>query len=178
MLTDEHAFTLELAERTLALDPESYTGLYASAQALSELGRAEQALQVLLALRAAHPNEHNAYEKLALLSAANNQLDEALELADQAVQLGPYCPFAWAARGFVYFVLDQPVEALADLQMAWNRGNSQRRHKSPIYWWIMAELQEDEKLASEMRQAALDQADIELDQRMIALVEGRLVEKG
>ena len=180
MLSDQHAYSLELAQCALELDPGHYAGMYARAQALSELDQEDQALEALQALREAHPNEHHAYEKLALYAAAAGEpadqgvLADAFELADQGVLLGPHCPYAWATRGYVYFVRGQLVEALADLQLAWTRADSRQRPKTPIFWWLLGILQDDQALVDEMRQAAQEKATTAMACRMIARVEALL----
>ena len=137
----------EYAERLLALDAQNFTGMFARAESLRETGQLEQALAALEALRVAHPYEHNSYEKLAVQRAMDGKLDEAMELAERAVLLGPFCAFAWATRGYVYFLRGQWVAARADLETGWRRADFSMRREGFIFWWILAELQNKPILA-------------------------------
>jgi tetratricopeptide (TPR) repeat protein len=168
---EEDALCLEFAERALALDPENYAGLYNRAQSLSDLDREEESIAAFHRLRAAHPNEHNAYEKLALRLAVDGKVDEALQLADRAVELGSFCTYAWATRGYVYFVRGQRPEALADLEAAWNRADVDERRRSYDYWWLLVALQEDADQSARYKQLAIAEAKTALDRQIIAQVE-------
>ena len=162
--------TLQMAQRALALDPKNFAGMLAQAQALDDLDRGNEALDCLNSLRAAHPEEHNAYEKLALRHLAQQNLPEALELAERAVALGPFCPLAWAVRGAVNYCQGQREAALADLQAAWNRADQQRRQEYVVYWWLLHELQgEAEAAALDYRQAR-KQARTHLERRLLAVL--------
>lgn len=174
MLTDAHALTLELADRSLRLDSQNYEALYARAGALSSLDREDDALAALQQLQESYPAEHNAYEKLALRLAADERLDEALELAERSVSLGPFCPFAWATRGLVNFLRAQNEDAEADLQTAWNRADNQRRRRSNEFWWLLALLREETSAAEQHRRLAYEEAKTGLSQRILALIEATL----
>ncbi len=141
----------EYAERLLALDAQNFTGMFARAESLRETGQLEQALAALDALRIAHPYEHNSYEKLAVHRAMDGKLDEAMELAERAVLLGPFCAFAWATRGYIYFLRGQWVAARADLETGWRRADFSMRREGFIFWWILAELQNKPILAQYRR---------------------------
>jgi tetratricopeptide (TPR) repeat protein len=171
MMTEAHTFTLELAERCLAADPENFSGLYTRAQALSDIGREAEALEAFNRLREVHPDEHNAYEKLAVMAAVDGDPQEGLVLADRAVALGAFCPYAWAARGYANFICGQREAARTDLEMAWNRADVQRRRKSYDYWWLLAELQGDQQLAAERKQLAIAEAETPFGKRILAQIE-------
>ncbi len=171
MQTDAHLFTLELAQRTLALSSQEYHGLYARAQALNDLGREEEAVAAFQELREAFPEEHNSYEKLALRLALDGSLDEALEYAEHAVEFGLFCPYAWAVRGLVLYIRGQVKEAMSDLQTGWNRADVQRRRKSLVFWWLLAHLEGDEHLAENRKRQALEEARTDFDWRLIYKME-------
>lgn len=177
MLAREWALCLEFADRALALDAQLFTGLLARAEALLGLDREPEALTAYEALRVAHPNEHNAYEKLALYFAVDNRLEEALTLAERAVVLGPFCPFAWAARGYVHFLRGQREAALSDLQAAWGRADLDRRRQSNEFWWLLAALQRHKALARTRKAAAEKEATTAYGKRMVAQIEKALTDE-
>ncbi len=148
---------LAFADCALELDPQNYPGLSARAQALISLGQEEDALPALYALRDAHPDDHDAYEKLAVRLAMAGHLEQALMFADQGVMLGSFCPFAWGARGLVYFLNGQVEEALHDLQLAYNRADGQNRLKNAEYWYLLALLQGKEGEAEMIRSQQAEQ---------------------
>lgn len=157
-LSDASELTLELAERALAIDPEQYRGLFAKAEAAGRLGREEEAWRVIEVLRGAYPEDHYAYEKIALRLAAERELVKAFEFADRSVELGVFCPYAWATRGLVHFLTGRPAEAYADLQTGWNRADALRRERLVYYWWLLAELQGDTALAEQRKSQAIEEA--------------------
>jgi Tfp pilus assembly protein PilF len=166
--------TLELAERALALDHEQYRGLFAKTEALSCLGRDEEAWRVIEVLRRAYPEDHYAYEKIALRLAAEGELEKAFEFADRSLELGMFCPYAWATRGLVYLLTGKTGEALADLQMGWNRADPQRRESLVYYWWLLAELQGDAGLAEQRKRQAIEEARTGLAVRILGAIEAEL----
>ncbi|HLO13204.1 MAG TPA: tetratricopeptide repeat protein, partial [Anaerolineales bacterium] len=137
----------ELAQRALIHDEQDFTGLFARAEVLAETGQLEQAIAALNALRTMHPYEHNSYEKLAVHYAMSGQMEQAMEMAERAVLLGPFCPLAWATRGYIYFLSGQWEAARVDLELAWKRTNFSQRHESFAFWWILASLQNNPILA-------------------------------
>lgn len=167
MLAEDWAVCLEFAERTLTLDPHNFSGLLSRAEALRGLGREAEAVAAYHHLREAHPDEHNAYEKLALVMAVDNKLDDALALAERAMVLGPFCPLAWAIRGYVHFARGERAQALADLMAAWGRADPDRRRRSPEFWWILAVLQGQSVRAVDQRQKAQAAAKTQLDKRLL-----------
>ena len=175
MLAEEWELCLECAEKTLALDAQNFSGLFCKAEALCGLDREAEAVKVYRQLRQAQPNEHNAYEKLALLAATAGKGDEALELAERAVALGPYCPFAWAARGYAHFVRGEHAEAADDLQTAWNRADAERRRSAHEFWWMLAELLGEKERAAERKHKAIQSAKSASSQRQIRQIEALLV---
>ncbi|MFZ6029326.1 MAG: C39 family peptidase [Chloroflexota bacterium] len=170
---DDKALTLEFAARALALDGENYAGLYTRAQALSDMNREAEAIEAYYRLRDIHPDEHNAYEKLAYRLAVRGELDEALALAERAVMLGSFCSFAWATRGMVHFLRGERAEALEDLETAWNQGDSDDRRQKNVEWWLLAEMHCDAPLATERKQQALSEAN-DIDRAAIAKMEALL----
>jgi tetratricopeptide (TPR) repeat protein len=173
--SDACELTLELAERALANDPEQYQGLFARAEALSRLGREEEALSAIEALRRAYPEDHYAYEKFALRLAAEGELVKAFEFAERSMELGVFCPYAWATRGLVHYLSGRPVEALADLQTGWNRADPQRREKQVYYWWLLAELQGEYDLAEQRKSQAIEEARTALEGGILGMIETELV---
>jgi tetratricopeptide (TPR) repeat protein len=141
----------EWTERLLALEAQDYLGQLARAAVLLETGRVTEAAAVYAELRATHPHKPGAYVIQALLSAIDGRLDEALELAESALNLGQTNPFAWAVRGYVYFLRGQWQAAQANLKTAWNRANMAQRRCEFVYWWILAALQNDRWLASDRK---------------------------
>jgi len=166
--------TLELAERALALDHEQYRGLFAKTEALSRLGREEEAWKAIEVLRRAYPEDHYAYEKIALQLAVEGELEKAFEFADRSLELGMFCPYAWATHGLVYFLTGRPGEALADLQTGWNRADPQRRESLVHYWWLLAELQGDAALAEQRKSQAVEEARTALAVRILGAIEVEL----
>jgi tetratricopeptide (TPR) repeat protein len=171
MMAHEWALCAELAEKALALDPQHFSGLFTRAEALSGLDREAEAVAAYHRLREAHPNEHNAYEKLGLLLALDGKSDEALALAERAVELGPFCPFAWATRGYAHFVRGDRPLALADLQTAWGRADTERRRQSNEYWWLLAALQGQPELADDRKRKAMEEATTAAGRRQVAQIE-------
>lgn len=144
------------------------------AEALSGLDREAEAVAAYHQLREAHPNEHNAYEKLGLLLALDGKTGEALALAERAVALGPFCPFSWATRGYAHFVRGDRVLALAALQTAWGRADTERRRQSNEYWWLLAALQGQSELAEDRKRKAIEEATTAVGRRQIEQIEGLL----
>ena len=171
LLSDESEVTLELAERALTLDPEQYGGLFAKAEALSHLGREQEALAVYQRLIEVYPEEHHAYEKLALRLAAEGDLDRAYDYAERSVELGVFCPYAWATRGLVNFLCGRLTEAQEDLQNGWNRADQQRKEKLIFYWWVLSALNGDEFLAEQQRLLTYQEIKTDLERRIVALIE-------
>ena len=177
MLAEEWELCLECAEKALALDAQNFSGLFCKAEALRGLDREAEAVKVYRQLRQAQPNEHNAYEKLALLAALDGRGDEALGLAERAVALGPYCPFAWAARGYAHFVRGERAEAVDDLQTGWNRADAERRRSAHEFWWVLAELLGEKGRAAERRQQAIQSARSASSRRQIQQIEALLAKQ-
>jgi hypothetical protein len=129
---------------------------------------ARRAYQTLLD---AYPDEHHAYEKLALRLAVAGQSAQALEQADRAVALGSFCPFAWAVRGYVNSIRRQFSAAEADLQSGWERTDARQRNESLYYWWLLAALRREDERAAELRHRAYQQVATAFDARILAQVE-------
>jgi len=133
-------------------------------------------------LRRAHPNEHNAYEKLGLLLALEGQTEDALELADRALGLGPFCYLAWATRGYVAFVRGEDDKALADFETSWSRANVDQRRGEHAFWWVRAALRGDAAAAAATRDQALARAHTAIGRRQIdqidALIHARAQQQG
>ncbi len=140
------------------------------------MGREEEAIDAFRTLRIAFPEEHNAYEKLAIRMALDGNLDEAQSLADRAVILGAFCPEAWATRGYVSFARGQHADALTDLETSWNRSDEQRRRKSNHFWWLLSSLKGDHAAAEERKQKAFEEATTPFDQRILAQIQAMLKE--
>jgi tetratricopeptide (TPR) repeat protein len=172
MMAEEWTLCGEFAENALALDPQHFKGLFTRAEALRGRDREAEAVAAYHRLREAHPNEHNAYEKLGLLLALDGKTGEALELAERAVALGPFCPFSWATRGYVHFVRGDRAPALADLQTAWGRADTERRRQANEYWWLLAALQGQTELAEDRRRKAIEEATTSAGRRQIGQMEG------
>jgi tetratricopeptide (TPR) repeat protein len=175
--SENSELTLELAERALAFDPEQYQGLFARAEALSRLGREEEAWKALELLRTIYPEDHYAYEKISLWFAAEGKLEKAFEFADRSVELGVFCPFAWATRGLIHFLNRRPVEALADLQTGWNRADPQRRERLFFYWWLLAELQGEDELAMQRKSQAIVDGRTILEVGILSMIEAELADQ-
>jgi tetratricopeptide (TPR) repeat protein len=174
MMAEEWTLCGEFAEKALALDPQHFKGLFTRAEALRGMDREAEALAAYHKLREAHPNEHNAYEKLGLLLALDGKTGEALELAERAVALGPFCPFSWATRGYVHFVRGDRALALADLQTAWGRADTERRRQANEYWWLLAALQNQTELAEDRKRKAVEEATNSTGRRQIEQIEALL----
>ena len=162
---------LTLAEQALTIAPRQYSGLYTRAEALSALGIEAEARRAYQTLLDAYPDEHHAYEKLALRLAVAGQSAQALEQADRAVALGSFCPFAWAVRGYVYSLNRQFSAAEADLQSGWERTDARQRSESLYYWWLLAALRREDERAAELRHRAYQQIATAFDARILAQVE-------
>jgi Flp pilus assembly protein TadD len=172
MMAEAWALCLECADRALAQEPHQFAGLLTRAEALMGLAHEAEAVATYQALRDAHPDEHNAYEKLALRAAVEeNDLNEALALAERGVALGPFCPFAWATRGYVRFVRGEPEPARADLETAWGRADADRRRHSNEFWWLLAALQGEAALATARRQTARAEAHTRYAKRILKQIE-------
>jgi tetratricopeptide (TPR) repeat protein len=118
----------EYTQRSLALDPQHFQALRAQAVTKLETGLVEEGTQAL-------------DEWLAVLRGAQGRLDEALQLAERAVLLAGWCPFAWAVRGNIYFLKGEWELARLDLETAWRRADADGRRRAQSYWWILASLQ-------------------------------------
>lgn len=164
----------EFAEQALARDETSYPGLFSYAVALRELGCEDEARAGYERLRQAHPDEHNSYEKLALLLAIEGQTDAALVQAEHAVALGAFCHLAWATRGYVAFVRGERDRALADFDAAWTRADVDGRRDEHIFWWIRAALRGEEETAARERELAIAEAVTQFSRGHIAQVEALL----
>lgn len=70
-----------------------------------------------------------------------------MELAERAVQPGSFCPFAWATRGYLYFLSGQWDAPRADLEIAWKRATFSQRREGFAFWWMLASLQNNPLLA-------------------------------
>jgi len=176
LLTDENELLLELAERALSLDPDQYSGLFTRVEALSRLDREEDALAAIQRLLEVYPEEHNVYEKLALRLAAVGELERAFEYAEQCVELGVFCPYAWATRGLVHFLSGRLEEAREDLQSGWMRADHQRREKLTYFWWLLAVLQGEADLAERRKIQAYREARTELERGILGLIEAVLAD--
>lgn len=165
---------LEFAEQSLEREATSYPGLFSSAMALRELGREDEARAGYERLRQAHPDEHNGYEKLALLLALEGRTDEALVQAEHAVALGAFCHLAWATRGYVAFVRGEHDRALADLEAAWIRADGDARGDDHVFWWVRASLRGEAETAARERALALADAATPFTRDHVAQVEGLL----
>lgn len=139
------ALALQAAEHALSLDPTNQDGLFARAEALTSLELEDDAFAAWVALRDSQPDNHTAYEKLALWSAVKGDLPQALQFANRAIELGAFCPFSWAARGVVGFLQNKNDESLGDLQMAWNRADPQQRSRNQVYWLLLSALREQRR---------------------------------
>lgn len=171
LMSDESELTLELAEWALSLDPEQYAGLYAKADALSRLDREQEARAVYQRLIEVYPEEHHAYEKLALRFSAEGDLERAFEYAERSVELGVFCPYAWATRGLVHFLCGRQTEAKEDLQNGWNRADPQGKEKLIFYWWVLSALNGDDVLAERQRQLTYQEIRTDLERRIATLIE-------
>ena len=110
----------------------------------------------------------------ALLGALDGRLDEALELAESALNLDQSCAFAWATCGYVYFLRGQWLAAQADLKTAWNRASMADRRREFVYWWILAALQNDGWLASDRKWKAGRETHTDWRRRQLAQTEAQL----
>lgn len=174
MSADAWPLCAEFADQALALDPSHFSGLFCKAEALRGLNRLDESISAYHQLREAHPDEHNSYEKLGLVLAVDGKNDEALTLADRAVQLGTFCPVAWATRGYAYFVRGDRALALSDLKTAWDRSDAERRREMNDFWWVLAALKGEAALAEGHKQKAFAEAKTDLDRKMLAQVERAL----
>ena len=174
--SDENELLLELAEKALAFDPSQYRGLFARAEALSRLGREEEAQAAFQRLLDEHPEEHSAYEKLALKLADNGELEKALEYAERGVELGTFCPTAWATRGLLQALSGSMEAALDDLQTGWRRADQQRGKNQAYFWWLLAALEGEVELAGERKYQAFQEIQTELDRRIVRLIERMLAD--
>ncbi len=164
----------ELSEKLLALDEHNFVGMFARAESLAETGQLEPAVEALIALRAEHPHEHNSYEKLAVQSALDGNTDQAMEMAERAVLLGPFCPFAWATRGYVYFLRGQWEAARSDLETGWRRADVSRQRENYVFWWILAALQNRPALALYRQIQAGQESVTDWRRRQVAQVRNHL----
>ncbi len=171
---EAHLLALEFSERSLALDPENFTGMQTLTQALDGLGREEELLIALERLRQTHPDQHNAYETLAYHSAVEGNLDQALPLAERGLSLGMFCWKAWATRGYIHFLLGNESEALKDMETGWNRAEGDTRMRSHDFWWVLAILRKDEERAAYCREKAYEEAETDFDRRMLAQIAAKV----
>lgn len=170
----DHELALELSQRALSLNANNYFGLLAIAQILNDTGKEQEAIEAWLALRDAYPNQHDAYEKLAILLALEGQLEQGILLAEQAVRLGPFCPEAWATRGLVGFLAGHLEDARQDLMTAWNRMNPQQRDKSFEYWYLLAYLSQEDEEMQRCREIASNQIKLPLQQKIFQALRERI----
>jgi tetratricopeptide (TPR) repeat protein len=172
----QNELQLELAEKALALDPSQIRGLLARAEALSRLGREAEAQEAFQSLLEEHPDEHSAYEKLALWLAAAGDLDKAFDYAEQAVELGIFCPTAWATRGFLHALRGDLPAALDDLQAGWRRADRLRGKKQAYFWWLLAALEGEIDLAEERKYQAFQECRTELEVSLLRMIERMLAD--
>lgn len=170
---DRHELTMELSARSLALDPQNHSGLYCRAQTLVDMGKEEEAAEAFRILMDAHPEEHNSYEKFAFNLAVQGDLDQALHMAERAVQLGGFCPFAWTTRGIVRFFREDTAGAREDLEKAWKQGDHDDRRQKNVSWWLLAVLQGDHDLARNRKERMLGEAST-MEKRALAKAEALL----
>jgi tetratricopeptide (TPR) repeat protein len=175
MEAERWSLLTEFADQALAQEPEHFAGLFTRATALREQDREAEAMEAYHRLRRAHPNDHNAYEKLGLLLALEGQTDDALELADRALGLGPFCYMAWATRGYVAFVRGEDDKALADFETSWSRANVDQRRGEHVFWWVRATLRGDTAAAAAHHEQARGRAHTALDRRHISQIDALLL---
>ncbi len=167
----EPSLGLAFAGHALRLDPQNYAGLVTSAQSLADLGREDEAVKALYALQEAYPAEHHAYEKLAVRLALEGRMEQALVFGERGVELGPFCPFAWSARGLVYFLNGQVEDARHDLEIAFTRADIQERQKAREFWYLLSLLQGSQAQAESLR-FELEHSDLTpLQTRLLAQIE-------
>jgi predicted Zn-dependent protease len=172
---EEMRFALDMANAALEQEPESFQGLFVRASSLHELEGDEAGIAAYEILRQTHPDEHNAYEKLAQLLGYDNKLDEALELANRAVLLGPFCHVAWATRGYIHMARGEDNKALSDFQHAWSRSEIEHRvNGMNTYWWVWKTLEGDQEAAESYYQRAVGEINSDNDRRHIAHAEAML----
>jgi len=104
------------------------------------------------------------------------ELERAFEYAEQCVELGVFCPYAWATRGLVHFLSGRLEEAREDLQSGWMRADHQRREKLTYFWWLLAVLQGEADLAERRKIQAYQEARTELERRILGLIEAVLAD--
>jgi Flp pilus assembly protein TadD len=172
----ENELLLDLAEKALALDPRQLQGLLAQAEALGRLGREAEARAVLHQLTEEYPEEHTAYEKLALWMAVGGDPDTAFDYADRGVELGIFCPTAWATRGLIHALRGDVQAARDDLMAGWRRTGLEGGKNQIYFWWLLAGLEGEMDLAAERREQALRICRTTLEIRILRMIENMLAD--
>lgn len=104
------------AEALLALDNENEEYLLLHADALQGTGRDTEAEEAYLKVREMNPFSMEAMEKLGAFYALHHQLDKALVLYDEAIELQPENAVAYKLRGAVKLQLNDKLGAEDDLK--------------------------------------------------------------
>lgn len=113
----ERATALQSLDQALAQQPRDASLRFLQAVLLSETGRTAEASRVLEGLTEDHPELPEPYNNLAVLQAADGQLDRARSLLESALRLDPGYRTAHQNLGDVLLRLAQRAyEAAADGQ--------------------------------------------------------------
>ena len=118
LVRDEYEYEIPLAdaEALLALDNENEEYLLLHADALQGTGRDTEAEEAYLKVREMNPFSMEAMEKLGAFYALHHQLDKALVLYDEAIELQPENAVAYKLRGAVKLQLNDKLGAEDDLK--------------------------------------------------------------
>jgi tetratricopeptide (TPR) repeat protein len=98
--------------------PEDAEAHHQLAEAQWHRGTAPEALQHIAAAVAAAPADPLIAVRAGEMTLAAGQREAALAYAEQAIRVNPQLASAWALRGRIFWQLQQPDRAVADLQRA------------------------------------------------------------
>ncbi|MBI2896524.1 MAG: tetratricopeptide repeat protein [Deltaproteobacteria bacterium] len=108
----------EYAQKSQATGESVLDGLYYDALGREQRGDFEGAVQVSKVITEKFPDEHLGFENLCALHTLAGRLTQAEPLADRAIELAPWCPNAWGARGTLRFLAGRRAQARADIAEA------------------------------------------------------------
>jgi tetratricopeptide (TPR) repeat protein len=107
-----------LLQQALEASPNDAEARRSLAEVLWHRGAGPQAMQHLAAALRARPDDARLAARAGEMALAAGDRAAAMDHAEQAIRLNPQLAVAWALRGRIFWQLQQPDRALADMQRA------------------------------------------------------------
>lgn len=107
-----------LLQQAIEASPEDAEARRQMAEVLWKRGATLEAMSQIAAAHRARPNDAHLAARAGEMALALDDREAALAHAEQAIRLDPQLATAWALRGRVFWQLQQPDRALADLGRA------------------------------------------------------------